>query len=244
MSPWRIRLEGTEECLSSLPRFLPSSCIVSMEDGETYLDSPLFVNSMEAKALMEIGGQLLDAANLLAILRIPQWTAVRCDAASRLREDGSVLNVKLLSAKITASATLTASPTVIRADGSIDAPPQSPSHHDEADLVTENRSLRTALLLLRTGSWVSLYSAYEIVRDAVGGERSLRQLNWVSGSLLTRFTRTAQSPTVLGIEARHGVEVGSPPSDPMHLPKAKRLVADLICRWIELLMEADEDQQA
>ena len=244
MGPWRVRLEGTPESLSSLPEFLPSSCLVTAEDSETHLYSPLLGTSMEAEDVMAIGEQLLDAANLLAILHNPAWTAVRCDSASRLRDDGSVLNVKLLSAKIAATATLTASPTVIRADGSIDPPPQPVSHREEADLVAENESLRTALLLLRASSWVSLYGAYEIVRDAVGGERRLRRLNWVSGSLLTRFTRTAQSPTALGIEARHGVEVGSPPSNPMRISEARHLITDLIRRWIEILLGDDEDQEA
>ena len=243
MGPWRIRLEGTPKSLSSLPEFLPSSCLVTAEDGETYLDSPLFVTSMQVEDLMAIGEQLLDAANLLAILHIPAWTAVRCNTASRLREDGSVLNVKLLSAKIAATATLTPSPTVIRADGSIDPPPQPARHHEEADLVAKNDSLRTALLHLREGSWVSLYKAYEVVRDAVGGERRLRQLNWISASLLTRFTRTAQSPKALGTEARHGVEVGMPPSNPLTDAEAKRIITDLIGSWLKFLLEADDVRQ-
>jgi len=234
MAAWRIRLEGPAESVYALPRFLPSLCSLATEDAEPYLDSPLFMDSMKAEDLMAVGEQLLDAANLVAILLLPAWRPVTCDSAFRLREDGSALNVKLVSARISASATLQASPTVIRADGSIDPPTQPTRHNEEADIVTGNKPLRTALLLLRDGSWVNLYKAYEIVRDAVGGETMLRQLKWVSNSVLTRFTRTCQSPKVLGVEARHGVEVGSPPSNPMRLSEAKRLIADLICKWIEL----------
>jgi len=242
MATWRIRLEGSAESLSVLSRFLPSSCSLAMEDGAAYLDSPLFMDSMKAEHLMAVGARLLDAANLVAILHIPGWRAVRCDSAFRLREDGTHLNVKLLSATIAVTSTLTPSPTVIRADGSIDPPTQPARHNEQADLVTRNESLRTALFLLKEGSWVNLYKAYEIVQDAVGGERRLRQLQWVSASLLARFTRTCQSPKVIGTEARHGVDVGVPPSNPVTHAGAKRIIADLIGRWSKLLLGGLDDE--
>jgi len=242
MASWRIRLEGSAESLSALPRFLPSSCSLGTEDRATYLDSPLFAESMKAEELMSAGECLLDAANLVATLHIPRWQAVKCDSAFRVREDGTRLNVKLVSTRIAVSATLTASPTVIRADGSIDPPVQAAQYNELADLVTTNQPLRTALFLLGEGSWASLYKAYEIVRDAVGGERRLYQLQWVSTALLTRFTRTCQSPRVLGAEARHGVEVGVPPSNPVSHTEAKRIIADLIRNWSDVLLGGLDDK--
>jgi hypothetical protein len=232
MSQWRIRLEGAADSLHALPRFLPSSCSLATRDDATYLDSPLFADSMKAEDLMAVGERLLDAANLVAMLHIPKWQAVRCDSASRLREDGTSLDIKLLSARIVSSASLTLSPTVVRADGSIAPPAQPPECNTEADIVIDCEPLRLALTYLRDPSWLNLYKAYELARAEMGGDQKMVALGWATGDLLSRFRHTSQSPSVLGAEARHAVEPTVPPSRPLGHSAAKRLVETLVMRWI------------
>lgn len=132
MSPWHVRLKGTADALRELPRVLPTSCALVVEEGgETYLESALFVESTKAEQLMAVAERLLDAANSVATLHVPGWRAVSCDSAVRLREDGTRLHVKLITTKIASSATLTTCPSVVRADGTIEPPAQPPQYNAE-----------------------------------------------------------------------------------------------------------------
>ncbi len=232
MPAWRVRLEGSPAALEALPRLLPRTCSIVREDGATYLESPEFATLTEPENVLSLATQAVEAANLVAALHIRGWYPVTCDAVAQLRGDGTRLWAKLVSTSVNASARLAPSPTVIRADGTVDEPPAPPAFNELADLVLQSEPLKRALSFLREASWASLYKAYEIVRDAVGGEKKLRDLRWVPNSLLTRFTRTCQSPKAIGPEARHGVEVGTPPATPLSYPDAKRVVVGLLERWV------------
>ncbi len=43
---------------------------------------------------------------------------------------------------------------------------------------------------------------------------------------------TAQSPAILGDEARHGIQKGIPPSKPIGLEEAREVTAKIIRRWL------------
>jgi hypothetical protein len=232
MPAWRVRLEGSSAALEALPRLLPRTCSVVEEDATNYLESPEFENLTEPESVMSIAIQAVEAANLVAAVHIQGWHPVTCDAVAQVQGDGTRHWAKLVSTSVNVSARLTPSPTVIRADGTVDEPPAPPAFNEVADLVLQSEPLKRALSFLREASWASLYKAYEIVRDAVGGEKKLRDLRWVPDSLLTRFTRTCQSPKAIGAEARHGVEVGTPPATPLSHPDAKRVVVGLLERWV------------
>lgn len=193
---------------------------------------------------MAAATRFLEAANLVAALRVPLWRPVACDAVAELREDGTRHWAKFLSARITASASLTVSPTVVRRDGTVDAPPVAPAFNGEAGLVLRNGSVRQALSFLQEASWASLYKAYEIVRDAVGGDRKLRSLGWASGALISRFRHTCQSPAALGTSARHAVEPATPPSRPLEHAEARNLVATLVAKWIDGQLEVGAKPEA
>lgn len=219
--------------LKELPRLLPPTCSIVKWDGMSCLESPLFNTLHEAAEVMTAAAKFLEAANLVAALRVPGWHPVACDAVAELRGDGMKHWAKFLSASITASASVTASPTVVRADGTIERPSDPPVFNNEAQLVMQSVPMRQTLSFLQEGSWVSLYKAYEIVRADMGGDQALCDLGWVTGPALSRFRHTCQSPTVLGSEARHGVEPAAPPARPLGYAEARNLVASLIAKWIE-----------
>ena len=60
-------------------------------------------------------------------------------------------------------------------------------------------------------------------------------LGWISQRDAVLFNRTANSFSVLGIDARHGTDVGQPPADPMPLSKARALVVGLVDSWLQHL---------
>ena len=233
MPEWRVRVEGTRVALKELPRFLPPACSIVDWDGMRCLKSPLFDTLHEAAEVMRAAAKFLEAANLVAALRARGWHPVACDAVAEVREDETKQWVKFLSASITVSASMTASATVVRADGTIEGPSDPPAFNNEAQLVMQSVPVRQALSFLQEGSWESLYKAYEIVRADVGGDQALCALGWAAGPVLSRFRHTCQSPTALGAEARHGVEPAAPPARPLEYAEARNLVASLFAKWVE-----------
>ncbi len=55
---------------------------------------------------------------------------------------------------------------------------------------------------------------------------------WMSKAQKTRFTQTAQSPHVLGDEARHGRQKEQPPKNPMPIQEAIDLITRTTHEWI------------
>jgi len=88
------------------------------------------------------------------------------------------------------------------------------------------------LRLWSEGDWRQLYAAFEIIEHDVGNSSTLLSLRWISRNQLNRFKRTANSPHILGLEARHGASMTVPPRDPMSADEAKIFIAKLIQRWL------------
>lgn len=80
---------------------------------------------------------------------------------------------------------------------------------------------------------VNLYRVFEIIRDAVGGEREIVARAWSSQAQTDRFRRTMNSVGALGLDARHGVEKSAPPPDPMSIQEAQEFIARLLERWLD-----------
>lgn len=234
MSTWRVRLEGSPAALEVLPRLLPPTCsVVVEEDGSRCVESAEFENLAEPESVLSVASQAVEAANLVAALHLQGWHPVTCGAVGRLQENGTRRWAKLVSTSVNVSARLAPSPSVVRAGGAVDEPLAPPAFNAAADLVKRSEPLQRALGFLQEGSWASLYNAYEIVCNAVGGEKKVQALGWASSSLASRFRHTSQSPAAIGARARHGVEPTVPPARPLPQSQARALVATLIENWIE-----------
>ncbi len=81
-------------------------------------------------------------------------------------------------------------------------------------------------------SWSALYHVVEAIEEAIGGSRVLSRTGWVTDASLTRLKRTANSPSVLGPDARHGRERSEPPTHAMSLPEARSLVKTMVHAWL------------
>ncbi|MGH7884376.1 MAG: hypothetical protein ACRENO_01630, partial [Thermodesulfobacteriota bacterium] len=55
---------------------------------------------------------------------------------------------------------------------------------------------------------------------------------WTTKKEIKRFKHTANSPSVLGEDARHGEENTQPPLKPMTLLEARQFIEKLIHNWI------------
>lgn len=79
-------------------------------------------------------------------------------------------------------------------------------------------------------SWDTLYKIFELIEGDVG--RLIMDLKWMSKTQKKRFTQTAQSPQVIGDEARHGRQKEQPPKKPMPLQEAIDLITLTTHEWI------------
>jgi hypothetical protein len=75
-----------------------------------------------------------------------------------------------------------------------------------------------------------LYKIFEVIEGDVG--RLIIDLKWMSKAQKTRFTQTAQSPQVIGDEARHGRQKEQPPKNPMPIQEAIDLITRITHEWI------------
>lgn len=82
---------------------------------------------------------------------------------------------------------------------------------------------------------VNLYKAWEIVRDAAGGEHTLIANGWTTKKTKNRFMQTAQSRKALGDDARHASERYKAPESTMSVDEARAFVKSVIGKWIRTL---------
>jgi hypothetical protein len=99
----------------------------------------------------------------------------------------------------------------------------------------QNLAVADALRFFRKGDWVSLYKAYEIVRENVRGDREIIDRGWLTEKTRKRFTQTAQSREALGDQARHASHKYKPPKQPLLVREAKAMIGSLLQKWIRSL---------
>ena len=99
-------------------------------------------------------------------------------------------------------------------------------------LSEENIKKALRLYSKEHSSWNGLYKIYEIIRDDMGGKKTLVDKGWITQTTIKRFTRTANSPSVSGDDARHGTESTDPPPNPMLFSKARSVIDTLLIKWL------------
>ena len=103
-----------------------------------------------------------------------------------------------------------------------------------------NSALASALRVLAIGfvDWVMLYRLYEIIERDMGGQSSVIDQGWITRADLRRFKHTANTPSVAGPLARHGVDRAVPPRAPMSLGDAQALVGHIFQLWAAMKVPA------
>jgi hypothetical protein len=81
-------------------------------------------------------------------------------------------------------------------------------------------------------TFLALYKIVEII-VADCGMKAIAANGWATISALDRLMHTANSLAAAGDAARHGTEKTSPPSLPMSLSEAVKIVRSLAERWLD-----------
>jgi hypothetical protein len=238
MPEWSIRLTGHAFDLEDLSDHFhsPERNVTKDEDGHYYLRSTDFDSMADGEAVRERALELVELMNRAAKFHAGDgYQPVELDVVTWIDEVGNRMHTVTSSLQIRGRSRMSAKLTVIREGDSV-ATPQPPSEVvSMAALAERDDRVADALRFFARDNWVNLYKAWEIVRDAAGGEHTLIKNGWTTKKTKDRFTQTAQSRKALGDEARHASAKVPVPQNPMSLEEARAFVKSVIEAWARTL---------
>jgi hypothetical protein len=238
MTEWLVRLKGHVFDLEELSdRFTSADRNVKKdEDGHYYLRSSDFDQMSDPDTVSERAQDLIAYMNgAVKLLSAVSYRTVEFDVVTRVDDSGNRHHHITLSATVEGRSRMTATPSVGGTGGTVNAPPPPSGADSLVNLADQNAKVAAALRFYARSDWFNLYKAWEVVRDAAGGEPELIKKGWATKAQKRRFTGTAQSPAELGDEARHASEESQPPKNPMSLEEAQGFVRSVIEAWIRTL---------
>jgi hypothetical protein len=235
MSEWLVDLHGKKPDLDQVCALcnLPEANVFRT-GGQYYLRSAEFSHLRSAQDVFDRAVDIIDSINGCVFLFDPHFNAIESNSVTEICEDGSkrgyvFLTAVLRSRSRTSTATLTLLDSVNNETDSRDTSPVE----NTLRLMRQNAEIARALRFLRVDDWISLYKIFEIVKEDVKEEDQICQRRWVTKKDLIRFRRTAQSPAALGDKARHGIQSGTPPEDPMDISEARSMIRQMVKCWID-----------
>jgi len=233
---WTVDLVGNPALLRELSRgssdfirFVPSA-----DETQFAVESSEFEKLTEPQAVEAVAERLLLQLSASASLLFGKRVVLRPGAVHS--DNGQGGRGVFVKSSLTATASLEASATVTRADGSI---VESTSPTDAIEWV------RTALAhpplaevfgiwSSKEHTWPTMRNVVEQFEHALGGEKGIAARGWgVSATRLSRLKRTANSYAILGPDACHGVQTEDPPPKPMGREEAESVIETIMKAWAQ-----------
>jgi len=231
VSKWLVRLKGERFDLEDFPKLLRSPEVrVVEESGSFYLESSEFNSLTLAEEVSERGRALIKLINGVSKFNRNNFLGISEDGITRVEDDGKRHNYVFLEGSAKIRTKVSAQLTGIGADGSEKVTTQPSALESLLEVAKKYNVVADALSFYRDNTWISLYKAYEIIRDNVGGK--IIKNGWSVDSDINRFTQTAQSRAALGDSARHASKKYKPPAQPMTLLEARVLIKTILSRWV------------
>ena len=238
---WKIQLVGDDFDLKELERSFSDVVGVSIkkEDDGYYLSSVEFDSCNKSEEVKNKALDILDVLNGAKTLSLGGNKVITYGGIIKEKHDGTREVFVELSDTINLRDSV--SIVVTDSEGKIikDVHPAD-SVPGWLTVGLRNESAKRALRIYgkERHTWAGLYKIYEIIEDSVGGLDKILERDWATRSSIKRFKHTANSPSAIGDEARHGKESTTGPRNPMHLSEARSLVDTLLIRWLTLLNES------
>lgn len=234
---WEVELIGGEADLSMLAEAFIDETVIALAGGKYFLRSPDFEELGSAPAVRDRASEIARSISGLARLTLQSPAPLRVGAVYETRTDGTRaiylfpdpvhLELRVFPATITLG----------KPDGSEEIHRPADRARDWLRVAESDEAVRRALRLRDAGDldWVGLYRLYEVIHEDAG--KDIVEL-WVSRKKLRSFTHTANSVDAVGDEARHGRRTSDPPKNPMELNPARKLVDELLEKWIRWKLES------
>ena len=233
MPKWLVRLKGERFDLEDFPKLLCSPEVrVVEENGSFYLESSEFNSLTSAEEVRERGRALIKLINGVSKFNKNNFLGISEDGINRVEDDRKRHHYVFLEGTAPIRTKVSAQLTAIAADGSEKVTTQPSALESLLDVAQKYNVVADALGFYRDGTWISLYKAYEIIRDDVCGKHQIIKNGWSVKSDINRFTQIAQSRTALGDSARHASKKYIPPAQPMTLLEARVLIKTILSRWV------------
>ena len=232
---WKIQLVGDDFDLKELEKSFSdaSAFSITREKDGYYLSSSEFDSCKTIEEVKNKGVDILDVLNGAKTLSLGGNESIKSGCIVLEKEDGTKKSFVELTSTITLRDSL--SVIVKGSDGRItEEVHPADSVPEWLTLGLHHQNLKRALRIYgkERHTWGGLYKVYEIIEDSVGGMQQIVENGWATKSSIQRFKHTANSPSAIGDDARHGKENTTGPKKPMQLSEARSLVETLLIRWL------------
>ena len=236
MPEWRVQLQGNTLDLQELNEILSNQDpSIIQENNEFFVKSKAWDQLQEGAQVLENAKRLVGLLDNAAYIHFRNSSPFSIGDIVRIDDDGQKHRMVYGEANIILGPVrLKATAIVTGLDGK---PIENKQEHPIITTLRVSKQhvqVSDALRFFRKGDWLSLYKAYEIVRDEIGEQEIIRR-KWLTKKSKKRFTQTAQSRDVLGDNARHASRKFKPPNEPMLIDEANAIIGDLLQKWIDYL---------
>jgi hypothetical protein len=232
---WKVEIVGDEADLSALAQTLTGVDVNISHDGQSYvLMSSAFNPSLSAEAVREKGRNIADHLAGAARLALTATSPIQVGSVYRVRDNGT-RDIYVFPEPIAVQVRVFAPSIVVtHADGTVkESHPADPVR--QWLLLAQNDPRVDLVLRLFAGgdlNWSNLYKVFEIVREDCGGEGAAASAGWATKKSMKLFSRTANSISAVGLDARHGIEKTQAPPIPMPISEARSLIKTLVHAWL------------
>jgi hypothetical protein len=232
---WMVQLAGDTSDRSALAQSLTGTDLNVSHDGQDYvLTSDRFAPADDAVAVRQNAEDMVALLNGGSRLALDTTQSIRVGAVYRRRADG--LRDAFIFPEPLVLRFRAISPTVkvTHVDGTVEEFHPADPVKPWLALAFANEAVAKVFRILSSGTldWVNLYRIFEIIAADVGGLDSIASNGWGTKTSMQLFKRTANSPGVLGLDARHGAETTQPPPKPMLIAEARTLINSIIHAWL------------
>ena len=223
-NPWVFEIEGESQVLETLQRVLSSNARIQLHrisERRYQLGSSDFDSEIDQRIVRSKGDNLIRALSGWCRLELGTQGRLATVGISRLEDGGPPTQFVFVD-------------ETIRLEDKVERP---------------NENFRVLLELLSSGKYADvekilrlwnsdltfrdLIPILDVIRNDVGGMQAIAKRGWTSMNKLRTLSHTAQSPAVLGDDARHGVEQGHPPEYSMSLEEAREIMGTITRAWLK-----------
>ncbi|WP_396610803.1 hypothetical protein ACH9L7_11270 [Haloferax sp. S1W] len=221
---WEVHLKGNEADLNILTEVFESDPLVTKEGDRYILKTSKLEGVEDSEPAFEIAENTLEIMS--GVMKLNQDAFEPVSIVSLISSDGQKVVSHL---------------TVLRHRGSAEFREQMglPSWEEDAvfdtnrliTLADSDKSVHEFLKRWARGdTWENMYKILEHIEEDMSGER-IHDLGWIKKVNYDDFKGTANSYSVIGLEARHG-SYKDGPNQPMSKPDAKALIQTVCSEWL------------
>ncbi|MCF6153178.1 MAG: hypothetical protein E3K38_12990 [Candidatus Kuenenia stuttgartiensis] len=233
MVKWEVQLSGDALDLKELSKSLVDDELrVLGRDGQYFLESNRFESLINSKEVASLAADILKVLTGAVRLSIGGRTPLQVVNTAMISPDGCKDVFVTVSDRVHVRATM--SIEIARSDGTKEVFHPAHSIPLWIKVALTDQNVAKALRLFGTDehNWVSLYRLYEVIVGDIGDSEKIVSKGWATKSSIRRFKRTANSPSAVGDDSRHGKESSTPPPDPLDIGEAKALVEFILHNWL------------